>query len=300
MSELGSPATQSNSTVSPTQMVTLCSTGAVVPTATATLSGNGTVTPASNVSATDCMPGDSPLTNAEQVGDSTWGTLCQPPLPKWLDKPGGTHCRTPPWGNRTTAHTDPILHRDIPTTNVTRAYNWTLSRSRLSPDGVLRDVILVNNQFPGPLIEANFGDWIEVRVHNSISSPEEGTAIHWHGLLQRATPWMDGTPGVGQCPISPGESFTYRFRAEVYGTTFWHAHYSAQYTAGAAGPMVIHGPSIRDYDIDLGPVMLSDCAPCSPLRNIHGKSTDCSQGTTSRTSAWWPTSSAPTSRRSRR
>jgi len=27
---------------------------------------------------------------------------------------------------------------------------------------------------------------------------------------------------------------------------------------GLAGPMLIHGPKTQDYDIDLGPVMLSD------------------------------------------
>lgn len=242
-----------------THTATVCSTGIPIPTANATQHGNYTVIPASNSTNASCMLIDSPLTNSEQVGDSTWGTLCHQPLQHWLDKPNGTKYTTPPWGNHTTRNTDPTLQGDIPITNVTRYYDWTVSRSQLSPDGVLRDVILVNNQFPGPMIEANFGDWIEVRVHNNISGPEEGTATHWHGVLQRETPWMDGTPGVAQCPIAPGESYTYRFRAEVYGTTFWHAHYSAQYTAGAVGPMVIHGPSVRDYDVDLGPIMLSDC-----------------------------------------
>lgn len=29
--------------------------------------------------------------------------------------------------------------------------------------------------------------------------------------LQIGTPWFDGTEGVTQCPISPGETFTYKF-----------------------------------------------------------------------------------------
>ena len=48
----------------------------------------------------------------------------------------------------------------------------------------------------------------QVVVNNKISGPEEGTALHWHGLLQTATPWYDGTPSVQQCPIAPGQSFT--------------------------------------------------------------------------------------------
>ena len=69
---------------------------------------------------------------------------------------------------------------------------------------------------------------------------------------------MDGVPAFTQCPIPPGESFTYRFKAELYGTSWYHAHYSAQYADGAAGPLIVHGPQNFPYDIDIGPIMLSD------------------------------------------
>lgn len=77
-------------------------------------------------------------------------------------------------------------------------------------------------------------------------------------MTQQGTPWADGVPGVTQCPIAPGDKLTYRFRANHYGTTWWHSHYSAQYSMGKSnsetedgffspflgsfGPMVIHGP----------------------------------------------------------
>ena len=51
----------------------------------------------------------------------------------------------------------------------------------------------------------------------------------------------------------------YRFRADLYGTSWYHSHYSAQYAGGLFGPMVIYGPKHIPYDIDLGPVLLSDC-----------------------------------------
>ncbi|KAI9768079.1 MAG: hypothetical protein M1840_005113 [Geoglossum simile] len=121
-----------------------------------------------------------------------------------------------------------------------------------------KDVLLINGQFPGPLIEANWGDIIRVTVNNQIFNPAEGTSMHWHGFLQKETPWYDGVPSIGQCPIAPGASFTYRFRADNYGSTWYHAHYSAQYSGGILGPMVIHGPKHVDYDFDLGPVMTGD------------------------------------------
>ena len=52
---------------------------------------------------------------------------------------------------------------------------------------------------------------------------------------------------------------SYRFQADSYGSSWYHSHYSAQYAGGVMGPLIVHGPSNYDYDIDLGPVFLSDC-----------------------------------------
>lgn len=139
---------------------------------------------------------------------------------------------------------------------MTRYYDFTLQNTTLAPDGVERPGILVNGQFPAPTIEANWGDWIQVKVTNNL---DEGTSLHWHGLLQKATPWFDGVPSVQQCPIAPGASFTYRFRADLYGTTWYHSHYSAQYSDGAFGALIIYGPHDNaQYDEDLGPVIIND------------------------------------------
>ena len=121
-----------------------------------------------------------------------------------------------------------------------------------------KSVLLVNGQFPAPTLQANWGDTFSINVHNQISGPEEGTALHWHGILQRKTPWFDGVPSVQQCPIAPGKSFTYTFKADLYGTSWYHSHYSAQYAGGLFGPMIIYGPRNVPYDIDVGPVLLSD------------------------------------------
>jgi FtsP/CotA-like multicopper oxidase with cupredoxin domain len=146
----------------------------------------------------------------------------------------------------------------VPFTGVIRRYDFTISRGVIAPDGYQRDVLLVNGAFPGPLIEANWGDTIQVKVTNKITGPEEGTALHWHGFFQKGTPWYDGVPSVSQCPIAPGKSFTYTFQADVHGSTWYHSHYSAQYAGGLFGPLVVYGPKSEPYDIDVGPVLLSD------------------------------------------
>jgi FtsP/CotA-like multicopper oxidase with cupredoxin domain len=69
---------------------------------------------------------------------------------------------------------------------------------------------------------------------------------------------MDGVPAVSQCPIAPFSNFTYNIPAQLYGSSWYHAHYSAQYTGGVVGPIIVYGPSQSDFDLDVGPVMLSD------------------------------------------
>jgi FtsP/CotA-like multicopper oxidase with cupredoxin domain len=87
--------------------------------------------------------------------------------------------------------------------------------------------------------------------------------------LQKENAANDGVPGVTQCkypifvakasgPIPPGASFTYTFRATSYGTTWYHSHFSLQYTNGLIGPLVIYGPSTANWDIDLGPLGVTD------------------------------------------
>lgn len=186
-------------------------------------------------------------------GYNPLGTVSTKTLPKFLTNnplPDGY-----PWGKRTSRYDDP---KCPPNTGVTRYYDWTISRGTDNPDGVQKAVMYINGQFPGPMIEANWGDWIQVTVHNNITGPEDGTSIHWHGLLQKETPWMDGVPSISQCPIAPKSTFEYRFRADIYGTSWYHSHYSAQYLDGAFGPLVIYGPTHVKYDVDLGPILLQD------------------------------------------
>ncbi|KAJ4145088.1 hypothetical protein LMH87_003948 [Akanthomyces muscarius] len=142
-------------------------------------------------------------------------------------------------------------HDAAPTT---REYNWTITNADLNPDGVYRPMYLIDNQFPGPLVECNDGDTIVIHVHNQAVN---STAIHFHGLFQNGSNFMDGTVGVTQCPIAPKSSFTYTFTINGQSGTYWyHAHHSAQASDGLLGPVVVHAKDERttlqelDYDSD--------------------------------------------------
>lgn len=194
------------------------------------------------------------LSQTATNGASTYGTLSANKLPYFLTNnplPSGY-----PWGGLTQTNTNP--YTSSPNTGIIRTYDFTISRGTIAPDGYQKSVMLVNGAYPGPTIEANWGDTIQVTLHNNITGPEEGTALHWHGFLQTNTPWEDGVPGVDQCPVAPGKSYTYQFKAELYGTSWYHSHYSAQYSDGVYGPIVVYGPKNTNYDIDVGPVMLAD------------------------------------------
>ena len=65
-----------------------------------------------------------------------------------------------------------------------------------------------------------------------------GTSIHWHGIRQLNTMHMDGVNGLTQCPLAPGDSFKYSFKALQYGSSWYHSHYSVQYADGLLGPLV--------------------------------------------------------------
>ncbi|KAL8709877.1 MAG: hypothetical protein Q9220_005493 [cf. Caloplaca sp. 1 TL-2023] len=142
-------------------------------------------------------------------------------------------------------------------TGVVRKYHLVADEMNITADGVLNPYgKAFNGRYPGPWIQACWGDILEITVTNRLSY--NGTAVHWHGIRQLQSLEMDGIPGVTQCPIAPGDSFTYRFRATQYGTSWYHSHYSLQYGDGLAGPLTIHGPSAADYDEPKDPILMTD------------------------------------------
>ncbi|KAF9883864.1 hypothetical protein FE257_002707 [Aspergillus nanangensis] len=124
--------------------------------------------------------------------------------------------------------------------------NQPLPRSLLkekrtgSPDGVTREMIFVNGQFPGPPIVVNEGDEVIVDVRNNMSF---NTSIHFHGIEQKDTPWSDGVAGLSQWAIKPGQTHRYKWKANTYGTYWYHAHDKSEIMDGLYGPIRIRPSS---------------------------------------------------------
>ncbi|XP_058768025.1 L-ascorbate oxidase-like [Vicia villosa] len=138
-----------------------------------------------------------------------------------------------------------------------RHYKWDVKYDFRSPDCYKKLVITINGKTPGPTIEAREGDTVIVEVNNNLLT--ENLAIHWHGIRQIGTPWFDGTEGVSQCPILPGDTFVYQFVVDRPGTYLYHAHYGMQREAGLYGMIRVasNDPEPFFYDLDRS-IILND------------------------------------------
>ncbi|XP_045192997.2 uncharacterized protein LOC123549187 isoform X1 [Mercenaria mercenaria] len=124
----------------------------------------------------------------------------------------------------------------------------------VSTNGMPRHLLTVNRQMPGPSIEVCKDDKVIVWVHNKIDDGSS-TSIHWHGMTQTNTNFMDGVPRLTQCSIQPFELFRYEFIADNAGTHWWHSHSGVQLGDGLHGALIVREPASRDpsrslYDFD--------------------------------------------------
>ena len=109
--------------------------------------------------------------------------------------------------------------------------------------------ITVNGQWPGPTLRVPLGHRVRATIVNMLTQ-DEGTAVHWHGMLQRGTPWSDGVVGVTQCPLLPvpnANSMVVEFTPDRAGTFWYHGHMNGQYPDGLYGAFIVDdgGASVR-------------------------------------------------------
>jgi Multicopper oxidase len=157
--------------------------------------------------------GGKPTTLARRAAEAT-----PAPVPAIAKADGG--CSNGPltrfcWKNGYSVFDD--FDMKWPTTGVTRKYNFVITNTTCAPDGIKRTCSLINGQYPGPTIFADWGDMIQVTVKNELQN--NGTGLHWHGIRQLNSNSMDGAPGVTECPLAPGDTKTYTFQATQVGSS---------------------------------------------------------------------------------
>lgn len=121
--------------------------------------------------------------------------------------------------------------------NGVREFDLTCDKVRWEVTaGTFVDAMGYNGQIPGPIIRVAEGERVRVRVKNNL---DQTTGTHWHG--QRVTNNMDGVPFLTQPTIKPGETFTYEFTANPFGSHMYHSHHNAteQVGKGLLGPLLV-------------------------------------------------------------
>ena len=97
------------------------------------------------------------------------------------------------------------------------------------------------------------GDTVSVDL--MVKLPGHQETLHWHGILQKGTQYMDGVPMITQCPIEFGQTFRYLFNVPTANTYFYHSHSGVNKANGVAGALVSRQPKWKDphgvlYDVD--------------------------------------------------
>jgi len=116
-------------------------------------------------------------------------------------------------------------------------FTWNVTYGTRSPLGVPQQVILINDQFPGPNINSTSNNNIVLNVFNNLDEP---FLLTWSGVQQRKNSWQDGVLGTN-CPILPGTNFTYHFQVkDQIGSYIYYPTTGMHRAAGGFGGLRIN------------------------------------------------------------
>ncbi|XP_057825421.2 monocopper oxidase-like protein SKU5 [Cryptomeria japonica] len=115
--------------------------------------------------------------------------------------------------------------------------SWNVSYTEAAPFGVKQQVIAINGQFPGPIVNVTTNWHAVVNVMNNLDEP---LLITWNGIQQRRNSWQDGVSGTN-CPIPVGWNWTYDFQVkDQIGSFFYFPSLDFQRAAGGYGGFIVN------------------------------------------------------------
>ncbi|KAL0792545.1 hypothetical protein Bca101_063922 [Brassica carinata] len=120
-------------------------------------------------------------------------------------------------------------------------FDWTVSYLTASPLGTRQQVIGINGQFPGPILNVTTNWNVVVNVKNNLDEP---LLLTWNGIQHRKNSWQDGVLGTN-CPIPSGWNWTYEFQVkDQIGSFFYFPSTNFQRAAGGYGGIIINNRDI--------------------------------------------------------
>ncbi|XWS14454.1 hypothetical protein CRYUN_Cryun35bG0010600 [Craigia yunnanensis] len=137
-------------------------------------------------------------------------------------------------------------------------YDWTVSYSQRAPLGVDKQVIVINDMFPGPVLNATTNDVVNINIHNYLTDP---FLMTWNGIQMRKNSWQDGVQETN-CPILPGQNWTYSFQLkDQIGSLFYFPSLLLHKAAGGYGAIHVNNRPVipipfpqpyKEYDVLIG------------------------------------------------
>lgn len=120
-------------------------------------------------------------------------------------------------------------------------YDWTVSYITAAPLGIKQQVIGIEKQFPGPILNVTTNWNVVVNVRNNLDEP---CLITWNGIQQRKNSWQDGVSGTN-CPIPAGWNYTYQFQVkDQIGSFFYFPSLGFQRAAGGYGGIIVNNRKV--------------------------------------------------------
>ncbi|XP_020535413.1 L-ascorbate oxidase homolog [Jatropha curcas] len=116
-------------------------------------------------------------------------------------------------------------------------YDWSVNLSLRAPLGITKEVIVINGQFPGPVLNVTTNDVVTINIHNNLDDP---FLMTWNGVQLRRNSWQDGVQGTN-CPIKPGKNWTYSFQfKDQIGSFFYFPTLLLHKAAGGYGAIHVN------------------------------------------------------------
>jgi FtsP/CotA-like multicopper oxidase with cupredoxin domain len=95
----------------------------------------------------------------------------------------------------------------------------------------------------GKMARFTRGERFNVTLENRLDEP---TLVHWHGLTPPSA--QDGTPGLSQPALPPGNRYAYDFPLRRAGTFWMHSHEGFQRARLMSTPLIIEDPADKGRD----------------------------------------------------
>ncbi len=117
----------------------------------------------------------------------------------------------------------------------------------------------------GKVARFSRGERFNATLENRLDEP---TLVHWHGLTPPSA--QDGTPGLSQPVLPPGNRYAYDFPLRRAGTFWMHSHEGFQRARLMAAPLIVDDPADKGRDEQEIVLFLADFTFRAPEEVLEG------------------------------